>query len=112
MFVVERESFEAIMSKDDAPAFFGRDSRYAHRIYGAVVINTARSGSARVPNRRPEAMNGGIMRTFLRYLILGLVFVPALALLFHEKPRTVGPEVDRERVSIAHDVAGKRLQAR
>ena len=34
--------FGATRSKDDAPAFFGRDTRYVHRIYGAVIINTVR----------------------------------------------------------------------
>ena len=34
--------FVATQSKDDAPAFFGRDTRYAHRVYGAVIINTVR----------------------------------------------------------------------
>jgi hypothetical protein len=34
--------FAATRSKDDAPAFFGRDTRYVHRVYGAVIINTAR----------------------------------------------------------------------
>lgn len=34
--------FAANRSKDDAPAFFGRDTRYVHRVYGAVIINTAR----------------------------------------------------------------------
>jgi len=34
--------FLATQSKDDAPAFFGRDTRYAHRVYGAVIINTVR----------------------------------------------------------------------
>ena len=29
-------------SKDDAPAFFGQDNRYAHRVYGGVIINTSR----------------------------------------------------------------------
>jgi hypothetical protein len=29
-------------SKDDAPVFFGRDDRYAHRVYGGVIINTGR----------------------------------------------------------------------
>jgi len=29
-------------SKDDAPAFFGQDKRYGHRVYGAVVINALR----------------------------------------------------------------------
>jgi opacity protein-like surface antigen len=32
--------FIASRSKDDAPVFFGRDSRYAHRVYGGVIINT------------------------------------------------------------------------
>jgi hypothetical protein len=26
-------------SKDDAPAFFGKDDRYGHRVYGAVIVN-------------------------------------------------------------------------
>ena len=26
----------------DAPEFYGRDNRYAHRIYGGVIINTVR----------------------------------------------------------------------
>jgi hypothetical protein len=30
--------FLAVQSKDDAPSFFGRDTRYAHRVYGAVLI--------------------------------------------------------------------------
>lgn len=34
--------FVGTRSKDDAPAFFGRDTRYAHRVYGAVIINTIR----------------------------------------------------------------------
>ena len=34
--------FGATKSKDDAPEFFGRETRYAHRAYAAVVINTAR----------------------------------------------------------------------
>jgi Outer membrane protein beta-barrel domain len=34
--------FIASRSKDDAPAFFGRDSRYAHRVYGGVIINTVK----------------------------------------------------------------------
>jgi hypothetical protein len=32
--------FGATKSKDDAPAFFGRETRYVHRVYAAVVINT------------------------------------------------------------------------
>jgi opacity protein-like surface antigen len=34
--------FAVTQSKDDAPSFFGRDSRYAHRVYGAVIINSGR----------------------------------------------------------------------
>jgi hypothetical protein len=34
--------FIAVRSDDSAPAFFGRDSRYGHRVYGAVVINALR----------------------------------------------------------------------
>ena len=34
--------FIAVRSKDDAPSFFGQDTRYGHRIYGAVVINAVR----------------------------------------------------------------------
>jgi hypothetical protein len=30
--------FFAIDSKDDAPAFFGRDNRYGHRVYGGLII--------------------------------------------------------------------------
>jgi len=31
--------FIAVQSKDDAPAFFGQETRYGHRLYGAVVFN-------------------------------------------------------------------------
>jgi opacity protein-like surface antigen len=34
--------FIATQSKDDAPVFFGREMRYGHRIYGAVVVNAIR----------------------------------------------------------------------
>jgi hypothetical protein len=34
--------FFATRSKDDAPAFFGRETRYGHRVYGGVVFNLAR----------------------------------------------------------------------
>jgi Outer membrane protein beta-barrel domain len=34
--------FMATRSKDDAPAFFGQDARYGHRVYGAVIINAIR----------------------------------------------------------------------
>jgi len=31
--------FLVLKSKDDAPAFFGKETRYGHRIYGAIVLN-------------------------------------------------------------------------
>jgi len=31
--------FTAVKSKDDAPAFFGQETRYGHRIYGGVLLN-------------------------------------------------------------------------
>jgi len=31
--------FIGVQSKDDAPSFFGRDTRYGHRVYGAVILN-------------------------------------------------------------------------
>jgi hypothetical protein len=31
--------FQATKGKDDAPAFFGRDTRYVHRVYAGVIIN-------------------------------------------------------------------------
>jgi len=34
--------FAVTRAKDDAPEFFGRDDRYAHRVYGGVIINTGR----------------------------------------------------------------------
>jgi len=34
--------FLAVQSKDDGPAFLGREVRYGHRIYGGVVINALR----------------------------------------------------------------------
>lgn len=34
--------FGATKSKDDAPAFFGRETRYVHSVYAAVIINTVR----------------------------------------------------------------------
>lgn len=34
--------FVGVQSKDDAPAFFGRETRYGHRVYGAVIINVVR----------------------------------------------------------------------
>ncbi|HMF62233.1 MAG TPA: outer membrane beta-barrel protein [Vicinamibacterales bacterium] len=29
----------AVRSKSDAPEFFGRDTRYAHRVYGGMIVN-------------------------------------------------------------------------
>jgi hypothetical protein len=34
--------FIAVRSQDDAPAFFGQETRYGHRVYGGVLINVAR----------------------------------------------------------------------
>jgi opacity protein-like surface antigen len=34
--------FIAVRSNDSAPAFFGQETRYGHRLYGAVVINATR----------------------------------------------------------------------
>jgi hypothetical protein len=34
--------FIATQSQDSAPAFFGQDTRYGHRVYGAVFINAIR----------------------------------------------------------------------
>jgi hypothetical protein len=34
--------FIAVQSKDDAPAFWGKEARYGHRVYGAVLINVVR----------------------------------------------------------------------
>jgi hypothetical protein len=34
--------FGPTKSKDDAPEFFGRETRYVHRVYVAIVINTVR----------------------------------------------------------------------
>jgi len=34
--------FIAVQSKDDAPAFFGQETRYGHRICGGVILNVAR----------------------------------------------------------------------
>ena len=31
--------FIAVQSKDDAPDFFGQETRYGHRIYGGVLLN-------------------------------------------------------------------------
>jgi hypothetical protein len=34
--------FIAVQSKDNAPAFFGQETRYGHRVYGAVILNVVR----------------------------------------------------------------------
>jgi hypothetical protein len=34
--------FIAVQSKDDAPAFFGQEARYGHRVYGGVILNVVR----------------------------------------------------------------------
>ena len=34
--------FNIIRKQDDAPAFFGQETRYAHRVYGGIIINTVR----------------------------------------------------------------------
>jgi hypothetical protein len=34
--------FIAVQSKDDAPDFFGQETRYGHRLYGGVLVNVGR----------------------------------------------------------------------
>ncbi len=34
--------FTVVRSKDDAPSFFGQETRYGHRVYGGVLINAGR----------------------------------------------------------------------
>jgi len=34
--------FTAVRDKDDAPSFFGRETRYGHRAYGGLIINVVR----------------------------------------------------------------------
>jgi hypothetical protein len=34
--------FIAVRSKDDAPTFFGQETRYGHRVYGGVILNVLR----------------------------------------------------------------------
>jgi len=34
--------FIAIQGKDDAPSFWGQDTRYGHRVYGGVILNVVR----------------------------------------------------------------------
>jgi hypothetical protein len=37
-----RDVLMATRSTDDAPAFFGQETRYGHRVFGAVIINALR----------------------------------------------------------------------
>ena len=34
--------FIAVRSKDNAPDFFGKETRYGHRVYGGIILNLAR----------------------------------------------------------------------
>jgi hypothetical protein len=34
--------FIAVKSKEDAPAFFGQETRYGHRVYGGVLLNVGK----------------------------------------------------------------------
>jgi hypothetical protein len=34
--------FIAVRSKDDAPAFFGTDTRYGHRVYAGLILNAGK----------------------------------------------------------------------
>jgi hypothetical protein len=34
--------FVTVQSQDDAPAFFGRETRYGHRVYGGFIVNVSR----------------------------------------------------------------------
>jgi hypothetical protein len=34
--------FIAVKSKDDAPVFFGQETRYGHRVYGGILLNLGR----------------------------------------------------------------------
>lgn len=34
--------FIAVRANDEAPAFFGRETRYGHRVYGGLVLNVGR----------------------------------------------------------------------
>ena len=56
--------FVAVQSKDDAPDFFGQETRYGHRVYGGVLLNVgsdathatrAKSFRAAQAVGRPEA---------------------------------------------------------
>jgi hypothetical protein len=34
--------FIAARSRDDAPDFFGKETRYGHRVYGGIILNLVR----------------------------------------------------------------------
>jgi hypothetical protein len=34
--------FIGVQSKDNVSAFFGQETRYGHRVYGAVILNVGR----------------------------------------------------------------------
>ncbi len=34
--------FITVRSKDDAPSFFGQETRYGHRVYGGILLNAGR----------------------------------------------------------------------
>ena len=34
--------FITVQYKDDAPAFFGQETRYGHRVDGGIILNVAR----------------------------------------------------------------------
>ena len=45
--------FAATRGKDDAPEFYGRDTRYAHRVYAGVIIGTGTRRTAPRPPATP-----------------------------------------------------------
>ena len=45
--------FAATRGKDDAPEFYGRDTRYAHRVYAGVMIGTGTRRTAPRPPATP-----------------------------------------------------------
>jgi hypothetical protein len=34
--------FVTVKSRDDAPSFFGQETRYGHRVYGGLLFNATR----------------------------------------------------------------------
>ena len=54
--------FIAVQSKDDAPAFFGQETRYGHRVYGGVLVNVGQckpfGDSCRCPTAVVRPRNG------------------------------------------------------